>query len=510
MLFQGIHFCFVFVCEAFDGERIRHESDVFLDVNGSVFGRQGPDHRSRLSPIQNIMRYRSISPSSCYSQASRKSKDSTGSLGSRFDVDFGKFLKTSYLGKLADYKRGPSINPAQREQSPKHYHRPENFSYSKVRKDFIKPAKKGLLTALGDQEYVTTLRKIEPYKPVKTQEPIQLSKIPDGHTCDDGNLAPIERDDWPAPPAAAAAYPDLLREHRLQKRTGEATSSANEDEVDFADKKIERDIQELSKMSDSSGAAKVFLEDLKKLKMEGATLDPRSASRVPSAANEPPYKPRYESSVFASPSRDLDQRLRLRSVDCLVERKYRTSTLPMSNFPVEWRNYELPKNLMHSMEVPRPGYYRMIRSSALDGQNRYSFEGIDMSQPRRPDSSAAVLQRSSFYSSQSSVDDYNPTTGLRKNPRFRSSTVSEGFMSPYFGYRRSVPSLFKVEEPPKIYTYEQLKEFAGKLPPDIAKETIEQHLSQDEFEAVFGMCRDDFYRLAEWKRNDLKSRVGLY
>lgn len=59
------------------------------------------------------------------------------------------------------------------------------------------------------------MRKIEPYKPVKTQEPIQLSKIPDGHTCDDGNLAPIERDDWPAPPAAAAAYPDLCTSHFL-------------------------------------------------------------------------------------------------------------------------------------------------------------------------------------------------------------------------------------------------------------------------------------------------------
>lgn len=93
----------------------------------------------------------------------------------------------------------------------------------------------------------------------------------------------------------------IVREHRLQKRTGESISSTNEDEVDSAGKKIERDIQELSKMSDS-GAAKVFLEDLKKLKMEGAMLDPRSASRVPSAANEPPYKPRYESSVFACKS----------------------------------------------------------------------------------------------------------------------------------------------------------------------------------------------------------------
>lgn len=65
-----------------------------------------------------------------------------------------------------------------------------------------------MLLSIGDQEYVITLRNIEPYKPVKTQEPIQLSKIPDAHASD-GTLAPIERDDWPAPPAAAAAYPDL-------------------------------------------------------------------------------------------------------------------------------------------------------------------------------------------------------------------------------------------------------------------------------------------------------------
>lgn len=51
-------------------------------------------------------------------------QDSTGSLGSRFDADYGKFLKMSYLEKLADYKRGPSINPIQKEKSPQHYHRP--------------------------------------------------------------------------------------------------------------------------------------------------------------------------------------------------------------------------------------------------------------------------------------------------------------------------------------------------------------------------------------------------
>ena len=49
----------------------------------------------------------------------------------------------------------------------------------------------------------------EPYKPVKTQEAIQLSKLPDAQLADDGHVRPIERDDWPAPPAPAAAYPEL-------------------------------------------------------------------------------------------------------------------------------------------------------------------------------------------------------------------------------------------------------------------------------------------------------------
>ena len=49
----------------------------------------------------------------------------------------------------------------------------------------------------------------EPYKPVKTQEAIQLSKLPDAQPVDKGHMRPIERDDWPAPPAPAAAFPEL-------------------------------------------------------------------------------------------------------------------------------------------------------------------------------------------------------------------------------------------------------------------------------------------------------------
>ncbi len=36
------------------------------------------------------------------------------------------------------------------------------------------------------------------------------------------------------------------------------------------------------------------------------------------------------------------------------------------------------------------------------------------------------------------------------------------------------------------------------------------HLSRNEFESIFHMSREPFYRLAEWKRNDLKKRVNLF
>lgn len=103
-----------------------------------------------------------------------------------------------------------------------------------------------------------------------------------------------------------------VREHRLQRRSTDVTNNMIEDEVDSVNPKIERDIQELSKMT-GSGCAKGILEDLRKIKTEGSVLDPRSSSRVPSAANEPPYKPRYESSVFACKFKTFKQGNRIHS-----------------------------------------------------------------------------------------------------------------------------------------------------------------------------------------------------
>jgi len=82
---------------------------------------------------------------------------------------------------------------------------------------------------------------------------------------------------------------------RLDER--DDVNNDHDDEMED-DVKTDREIEELSKMTDS-GAAKVILEDLRKKKLEKTVLDPRSSSRTPSAAAEPPYRPRYDSPMFA-------------------------------------------------------------------------------------------------------------------------------------------------------------------------------------------------------------------
>lgn len=64
------------------------------------------------------------------------------------------------------------------------------------------------------------------------------------------------------------------------------------------EQQMAKEITELSKMTDS-GAAAIVLRDLRKKRSESPTLDPRNASRTPSAAVEPSNKPRYRTPYFA-------------------------------------------------------------------------------------------------------------------------------------------------------------------------------------------------------------------
>lgn len=71
---------------------------------------------------------------------------------------------------------------------------------------------------------------------------------------------------------------------------------------------MKKEENELAKIGNGMGG--VFLKDLKenakKEKWRQQNVDPRNASRTPSASKEPIYKLRYESAIGASPSRNSD------------------------------------------------------------------------------------------------------------------------------------------------------------------------------------------------------------
>jgi actin-binding LIM protein len=82
--------------------------------------------------------------------------------------------------------------------------------------------------------------------------------------------------------------------------------SDDEDEVDTksikeVEQKLKKEQDELSKID--TGIAKVFFQDREKdrenLRQKAANVDPRNASRTPSANREPAYRLRYESPVGA-------------------------------------------------------------------------------------------------------------------------------------------------------------------------------------------------------------------
>jgi hypothetical protein len=197
--------------------------------------------------------------------------------------------------------------------------------------------------------------------PTIEEEPIVLSRYSGGFIPDPAAPKKIESLDWPAP-IAIQAVPELMKSHRSrsesraesrsnrshhhsqttpgthtlspcspslppnvspasieqdqQHTTDDITITSgnfnDDDDEDTTDGEIrhdvqlEKDINMMSKLKDTSGMAHALLEDLRiqeKLISRQLPLDPWKASRSPSAAVEPPQRCRFDSPKFASPSR---------------------------------------------------------------------------------------------------------------------------------------------------------------------------------------------------------------
>lgn len=79
--------------------------------------------------------------------------------------------------------------------------------------------------------------------------------------------------------------------------------------------------------------------------------------------------------------------------------------------------------------------------------------------------------------------------------------------------RRSLPNMshsMLVHEPAKIYPYHLLLITNYRLPSDVDRCNLERHLSDIEFEHILQCARSEFYRLPQWRRNELKRRVKLF
>lgn len=446
-------------------------------------------------------------------------------------LDFGKFYATSFLDKDTGFKRGPSINL--REKSQHHFHRPGDFSYRKVRSDInMKPSKAGMMNSLGGRNQTSSFQRTgdPPYKPIKSQEPIQLAKIPDAQRFNCDHKMPIERDDFVAPPEAAAICPELLREVQFRRKSenGDCVDGdGNKENEATSDPKTEREISELSKMS-SSGAAQMILEELKKKRSaEQRELDPRSSSRTASAAIEPPKKTRYDSSMFASPSRDL-LRLRFWQFDNTDDCKYRrcfTPSVPRPGYGLRSQTLDHRSGVKSAMSFREDSFDRGlrhdrslgIRSATLGPRNGYLSDANDGYNPsnfihRRPEK--AVVNSELITGPVSDTEVYDSTTGLKVTRSMfqRLNILVDGRLTPSSrsSLRRNVPAIFADQEGAKIFSYESLRLDSQDRPHGIDNNYLEQYLADEEFERLFRMPRAEFLSLAEWKRNDLKQRVALF
>ncbi|XP_057371397.1 actin-binding LIM protein 1-like isoform X3 [Daphnia carinata] len=483
--------------------------------------------------------------------------------------DITRLYTYSYLTEepTMGYLRKP-IDPYDRPPKSPHFHRPQIGGFSNKRSSLPyrlnhKPGMKAML----DQMERETPRPKSPH--MNNEEPIELAHYPNANRPRPGDPPRIERDDFPAPPypytdperrrrwsesskkisvSDSNDFDDRSYEHRdvVDGETGEDTSD---------DPKVKKSEAELSKIA--TGIGKVFLHNLKEREKfrqwKMSHLDPRNASRTPSANKEPPLRLRYESPINASPSRFKDHPRPFDYEEPELDRQsaHRSSlgrsigTLPSYN-------------VVSSRSPPRPGY--TLKSSTLPVNGRqnggdylgdYALGGglAEQSQhtdfgSNKSDISAVSLtesDRRALAPDLRSSNTYSSHLGgggmVSNTPRPHSqqgfrptlmpvSTISSHALPPqsapfraHTHLRRSLPNMSAAalaaqqalsNEPPKIYPAHLLFTTNYRLPVDVDRCQLERHLSDTEFEAIFQMTRSEFYRIPPWKRNEIKKRFRLF
>ncbi|XP_071860741.1 actin binding LIM protein Uncoordinated 115a isoform X1 [Bombus fervidus] len=508
--------------------------------NGIVNGHgeaHTPQHREseRISSSASEMQFslRSRTPSlngslcSPYSSLSRKYYPArTGSPGLILreygrgpSEDVSRIYTYSYLTETPSqgYLRRP-IQPYDKPPTSPHFHRPS--SSRSIRSSGGRSSRSGM-RALVDA--LSETRPKSPASQVDNDEPIELAHYPDAMKPPPGTKPPIERDDFPAPPYP---YTDPERRRRWSDTYKGVPASDDEDEVDNktyikeVEEKLKKEQDELSKID--TGIAKVFLQDREKdrenLRHKAANVDPRNASRTPSAAREPTYRLRYESPVGASPSRNIDHARPWEDDDGF---SYRSSVGPSYNVGRSSARSPAPRNyppLGTQRAFTLPNAARHYHSGD------YSFSGMgdkthstDFSSGKSDISTGSITDVDRRALVCTTAPYYSRRISMNDGGMLPSSTTYTGGLGSVVGshgghhVRRSLPDMGTApSEPPKLYPYHLLVITNYRLPADVDRCNLERHLSDAEFEAVLQFTRAEFYRLPQWRRNEIKRRARLF
>lgn len=423
--------------------------------------------------------------------------------------DISRIYTYSYLTDEPHYLKKP-IDPYDKAPVSPHFHRPTMSSGGTNSRPSSRPPSrnKSAMKVLVDTIRSETPRPKSPA--MNNEEPIELSHYPAAKKPPPGEKPKIERDDFPAPP-----YPYTDPERRRRYSDSYKGVSDDEDETDnkangeVDDKRLKKEAEELEKLN--SGIGSVILKDLKEhakyRKWKQQNLDPRNASRTPSASKEPVYRLRYESPIGASPSRTLDHQKPF-----YEDEYFDRSTSYRGSVGRSIGNAPSYNAIQSYRSPPKPGYG--LKTSTLPPSIRngyssdFSFGGL-----------GDKTQSTEFSCGKSDVSVESITEGDRRAlmADLPASSTYSGALSYHYPQagliRRSLPNMahsMLVHEPAKIYPYHLLLITNYRLPADVDRCNLERHLSDVEFEAILQCTRAEFYRLPQWRRNEIKRRARLF
>ncbi|CAH2984827.1 unnamed protein product [Chilo suppressalis] len=494
------------------GDPFGDGEEMFLQGAAIWHPRCGPAPHARLDPgdpdppcseLQFSLRSRtpSVNGSYCSPYSSLNRKYGSGIESGGWSPHPHRITAYSYLAAEPAPLRRP-LQPAP-PASP-HFHRPPSSTSTRASsRPGSKASSRPGMRALVDSMLGDTPRPKSPH--MNNEEPIELSHYPSAYKPAPGTQPKIERDDFPAPPYP---YTDPERRRRWSD-TYKGVESDSEENGDTLNghQQLRREERELAKIQ--SGIAQVFLKEVKereKLQQwKKQNLDPRNASRTPNAARESGARLRYSSPVGASPSRSLDHaRAHAHTLD---------------------HHHLSSYNVVSSLRTaPRPGYGLANRSHTFSSSTAgdFTFSGMgdkthstDFSSGKSDISAGSItdVDRSAV-----STTDGVGGPVLRGGSTLGGRVLGVGGASVGGGVggggvRRSLPNMATshlLHEPAKLYPYHLLLITNYRLPPDVDRLNLERHLSDAEFEAILQTGRQEFYRLPQWRRNELKRRARLF